>query len=123
MTKLINSEMKYTTDEQVTVVGTVYINGAPALLLRSIDGEPIAHATINMSDKIALPDMHVVIKDYAENEGVLQTLIEGGIVEDTGNEVQHGHVKSRICAIVDLDMIDEIMEDKERAVSDGRYDS
>ncbi len=115
MTKLINSEMKYTTDEQVTVVGTVYMNGAPALLLRSIDGEPIAHATINMSDKIALPDMHVIIKDYAENEGVLQTLIDGGIIEDTGKEIHHGHAISRICVIVDFDMIDEIMADKERA--------
>ena len=57
-----------------------YENGRAALqLLDHETGEPICKATTNIPC-IEVPDGHVLIKDYAENEGVLQALIEAGYI-------------------------------------------
>lgn len=57
-----------------------YSNGRLALTLT--DGTPIATLTVNLPDE-PLRDGFVFIKDYAENEGVLQMLLDAGIVELT----------------------------------------
>lgn len=115
MSKIIDSKMKYATDKQVIVVGTIYQDGSPALLIRDLDGQPLAKATIHISEYMdKRGDMDVIIKDYSENEGMLETLISEGIIEDTGDEVSTSFVKMRICVIVDFDIIDEIMADRKR---------
>lgn len=42
--------------------------------------EPIAKATINLPDYPLPSALHVAIKDYSKNEGMLDFLIESGIV-------------------------------------------
>lgn len=57
-----------------------YSNGSTAIQLIEEDTrEPIAHATINMRKGIINKD-EVVIKNYSENEGILDALIEGGVI-------------------------------------------
>ena len=62
-------------------------------LVDAADGEPVATATVNVegvSEK--LPDREVLIKDYSENEGMLEALARAGLVEDTGRRVRTGYV-------------------------------
>lgn len=57
-----------------------YNNGRTALELVSIkNGEPILMATVNLPDEIIASD-EVIIKNYSENEGVLNVLMLNGIV-------------------------------------------
>ena len=65
-----------------------YDNGRPALILvHADDRDPVAKATVNLPEEDLGTD-EVLVKDYAENEGMLQTLTEAGIVEPTGELVQ-----------------------------------
>ncbi|HMQ33718.1 MAG TPA: hypothetical protein PKD53_23500 [Chloroflexaceae bacterium] len=51
-----------------------------ALLLYDLnDGSPVAVATVHVPD-LPLAADEVVIKDYSENEGMLNTLVSAGIV-------------------------------------------
>ena len=68
--------------------------GATAIyLVDTADGEPVATATVNVegvSEK--LPASEVLIKDYSENEGMMDALIAAGLVRDTGRRVPTGYV-------------------------------
>jgi len=55
-----------------------YSNGNTRLQLWSEEEGPIATATIDLGEK--LPKDQAYIKDYSENDGMLDTLIESGIV-------------------------------------------
>jgi hypothetical protein len=58
-----------------------YSNGRRAILLvDDVPGAPVAKATINMPEA-TLEDDEVIIKDYAENEGMTAALVEAGVIE------------------------------------------
>jgi hypothetical protein len=77
-----------------------YSNGRMAIQLSDINDEsPIATATINVPE-LHLEDREVVIKDYSENEGLLDCLVENGVVIKTGRQVQLGFVTCDICYVV-----------------------
>lgn len=66
-----------------------YQNGRTAIeLVDAINGEPIAMATVNIPE-CALEEDEVIIKNYSENEGMLDALIGAGIIERT-NKVGTG---------------------------------
>jgi hypothetical protein len=50
-----------------------------AIALRDEDGFPFATASVNLID---LPQNQVAIKDWSENEGMVDALIEAGIIEE-----------------------------------------
>lgn len=115
MSVTIKSKMKYHKDD-IVVHGTIYHDQSPALILTTVDGEPLGKASINFTeqDGVNLSDMAVVIKDYSENEGVLQTLIEGGIIELNGTVIRLPHDWAHIANIVHFDIIDEVLAAKKR---------
>jgi hypothetical protein len=86
---------KLTAHEQtysVTVKLGKYDNGRTAIHLDDVnDGYPYATATVNI-DHVLLADDEVLIKDYSENEGILDFLIKNNIVTPTSNGVQSGFV-------------------------------
>ena len=86
---------KLTAHEQtysVTVKLDKYANGRTAIqILDAIDGQTYATATVNI-DHVLLADNEVLIKDYSENEGMLDFLIKNNIVTPTPNGVQSGFV-------------------------------
>jgi hypothetical protein len=84
--------------EQCSVVKTSYATGGVALQLRCEDGEPMCTATVNIQHVV--PDGHVLIKDWSENQGVLAALIEAGIVEDTGKTVTTGFVTANMVRLL-----------------------
>ena len=63
-------------DTDCTVMKHRYANGRVALSL--IDGEgPVATATVNLPDA-TLGKNEILVKDWAENRGLLQALVEAG---------------------------------------------
>jgi len=84
-------------DCNVTV--TKYLNGNTALELWDEEG-PVATATVNMGDK--LPKDQAYIKDYSENEGMLEALADAGIVKEVIGRKVSGFVIVPLCTL-DLD--------------------
>jgi hypothetical protein len=75
-----------------------YSNGRQAIELICENGEPMCMATVNVP-ALALAKDEVIIKNYSENEGILEVLISAGIVKETGETVKMGFVE---CPIVKL---------------------
>ena len=77
-----------------------YSNKRTAIVLRdSEDGSPIATATINLLD-IPLQEDEVIIKDYAENEGMYEALLEAGVIAPSTYSVQSGYVICPVCKLL-----------------------
>lgn len=72
-----------------------YNNSRFALQLYTKDGLPFATASVNVP-QVALADNEVIIKDYGENEGICQALVEAGVIELTGRAVKTGFVQMPI---------------------------
>ena len=77
-----------------------YANGRTALVLvDALDGSPIATASVNLPD-VELAEDEVCIKDYSENEGMLDALVREGIVSETVRHVPSGFVTIPICKLL-----------------------
>jgi hypothetical protein len=78
-----------------------YPNGRRAIrLVDSRDDEEYAVATVNVITA-SLPPGHVAIKDYSENVGILEALVEAGVVTDTGVKVSTGFVSVPVVALAE----------------------
>ena len=67
-----------------------YPNGRMALVLTdAANGEDVAVATVNVPD-VSLGPREVLIKNYSENEGMLDALEKAGWVKPTGDYVASG---------------------------------
>lgn len=77
--------------------GEHYSNGRKAIeLIDSEDGSPIARATVNLPNDI-LDDNHVFIKNYSENEGMEDALINAGIIKGSPvYQTNSGHVQVNV---------------------------
>ena len=71
---------------------------SPCLRLVDTQGMPVATATVNLPE-LQLPPDFVVIKNYAENEGILPALIAAQIVQPTGQIVPIGSCNGTICQL------------------------
>jgi len=60
------------------------------------DGSPVAVATLHMP-ALALAADEVIIKDYRENEGLLDTLVAAGLVSAPLRVVPSGYITLYIC--------------------------
>lgn len=65
-------------------------------LIDADDGEPVSTCTVNTDDDPSL----VLIKDYSENEGMLNFLIKQGIVKDTGKRITSGYAEIAVVTLV-----------------------
>jgi hypothetical protein len=76
-----------------------YRNGRTAIeLLDSQDHEPVMVATVNIDNALLHGD-EIIIKDYSENEGVLDFLVKNGITSRPKHWISSGWVT---CPVVDL---------------------
>lgn len=76
-------------NRQMTVVKQTYLHGGICLSIIDEDGEVYAIATVN-TDFPLLPDQ-LVIKNYSENEGILEALIEGKVVKPLHRKIPLGY--------------------------------
>jgi len=90
-------------NEFVNIERKAYGNGVLALLLLDDHGIPVAIPSVNISPESApIPDEgYTYIKLYAESEGMLESLIENGVVVDTGERVVLNKFGSQ-CALVEV---------------------
>jgi len=81
------------------VVRDQYSNGRHSLQLFDCDsGHPVGRATVNIPE-YPLGEREVIIKDYAENEGMLEALVGSGIVETSGQLVMVGFAAGHVCRL------------------------
>jgi hypothetical protein len=85
--------------EELTLQFCKYANGNNAITLADTQGEMYATASVNVPG-VELESNEVLIKNYSENEGILEMLEEAGYVERTGRYVQSGFVNIPICKII-----------------------
>lgn len=89
------------TKEQVRKVA-YQSNGRPALeIVDESEGfkETVAIATVNLPDE-PLESDEVFIKDWSENEGVLNDLIEMGVISEPISSVQTGFCVAYKCKLL-----------------------
>lgn len=58
-----------------------------------------AIATVNIPEMF-IPEGYVLIKDYAENHGILQDLIDGGLVGQPIDTVPCGYSQAHVCPLL-----------------------
>ena len=80
-------------NESVVIQKATYPNGSTALLLKSENGEPLGYATAVLEELPA--NGHVFIKDWNENDGVLDALQQAGIVGPVVRSVPAGFVAAQ----------------------------
>lgn len=77
-----------------------YQNGQIAIrLLDLMDGMPYATATVCVEDDL-LKEGEVAIKDYSENSGILESLMEADVIEPPHAFIQAEFVKIPICKLI-----------------------
>ena len=75
-----------------------YQNKRTAIQIQYND-QPLMKATVNIPVADLEPN-EVVIKNYAENEGIMQALIDAEVIEDTGKFIYAGYSIANICKLL-----------------------
>ena len=70
--------VKFMGEELIPIIGQ-YVNGQTAIRLVDQDGHPFMTASV--AHDVNIDDDCVIIKNYSENEGILEALIEAEIIE------------------------------------------
>ena len=88
-------------DWNCNLLKSYYINGnrVALYLVAGEDGEPVSTCTVNLPDE-PLDEGEVFIKDYSENEGMVEFLEKEGVVKPTGRMVQSGYVLIPVCKLL-----------------------
>jgi hypothetical protein len=77
-----------------------YVNGRVALLLYEKEsGEPYTSLSVNLPDVKMAAD-EVAVKDWSENYGILDQMVEQGVVSKPLRYSWSGYVKIPICKIL-----------------------
>ena len=83
-------------------------NNLALLFRREEDDESDYYGVISVNTALKLPNNMAAIKDYSENEGILKSLIEQGIVEKTTSYISSGYVEIPVVKIKHQELLDEI---------------
>ena len=84
---LLPHRVRFLDSDCLVLVERYEVGGRTCLeLIIASDGELMTTATVNMPEE-ALGPGEVIIKDYSENEGIMQALADAGVLEDTGRSV------------------------------------
>ena len=76
-----------------------YGNGQTRLdLIDSKDGLP--YATTTVASGVSVSDDEVIIKNYSENEGILDSLIKAGVVSHPLYYIPSGFVNLSVCKLL-----------------------
>lgn len=82
------------------LVITKYLNNRPAIFIESVEGAKMGVLSVNLPEE-SLEQDEIFIKDWSENEGLLDSLVQSGILIDTGKRHPVGFVEAAICKLVD----------------------
>lgn len=76
-----------------------YDRGGLRIQLVDADGNPFAVASVAVAGVELEPD-EIIVKDYSENEGMLEFLVENNIVEETDQLVIVGRATCKIAKVL-----------------------
>lgn len=95
---IILKHSRYCAGDKVDVYQSAYMdNGAPALFATEAGTqEPHSTFTVNVPEFFPM-EGEVLIKDYSENEGILQDLVDAGIVKESHGTYATGFVQMKRC--------------------------
>ncbi len=85
-------------DYEGNLVPRKYPNGRLAIEFVDDDGGCITVCSINLPNE-DLDEGQIFIKDWSENEGMLEALLEAGVVIFTGERVPSGYVQAPKCRL------------------------
>lgn len=102
MTATIKIDAKYVQEDSARLIFGRYQDGSIAMLLESAGtGERLCTATVCLTAYGEKPrDGNVFIKDYSENEGVLNALQKAGVVGDVIRSVPAGYATVYECKLL-----------------------
>lgn len=93
----VSLNAKYIIGEFVVVKTTYPVDKSTCLLLRN--GDDVIKATVCIPEN-SPPAGFVLIKNWSENEGLLQELVNAKVVEDTRITVPTGFVEANLCKLL-----------------------
>lgn len=76
-----------------------YKDGSYALSIFDDYGEPLINVTKHVPG-YKLQENQILVKNYSENEGILECLIEQEIIKNTGIVVPTGFVQLHVCDLL-----------------------
>jgi len=91
-------ETKYLPKQDYTIKKDTYRTGGMALLI--MDGYTEAMRVSVNIEGFRCPEGHIVVKDYSENEGILDALIAAGVLCRTDTSVRSGFVNCEVCKVL-----------------------
>jgi len=100
MPMTITNTSKYGGGETCCLMFAYYGNGQTAIQLMDQTGMPYGRATVALDNEVIGHD-EVLIKDYSENEGMYQCLVEQGIVRPHAKVVAAGHAVVYRCELTE----------------------
>lgn len=78
-----------------------YGNGQTAIqLIDTSDGGIVAVASVSIDTNPKIKDDQVIIKNWSENEGVLDMLIDSGIISSPIDTIPTGFVEGHLCNLL-----------------------
>ena len=92
--------------EELTPIISQYVNGQNAIRLVDQDSHPFMTASV--AHDVNIPDDCVIIKNYSENEGIMEALIEAGIIENPFCEIPTGFVTLYVAVLITDDIDPDI---------------
>lgn len=69
-----------------------------ALTMELLDGDPYTTCSINIEHKLKDEDL-ICIKDYSENQGILNFLLENNVVTEVLGTIGSGYVDIPVCRL------------------------
>ncbi len=89
--------------EEVQLSPGHYENGRKSLtLIDPMNFIPHSKATVNVDEnEYPVKAEELLIKDYSENVGMLKSLVDADIIEDTGRTVPTGFVTVHVCTLTE----------------------
>lgn len=90
---------KYIDEEVVVKKSTYEENGRLCLRLQSTDGEALMTVSSNLGE-FEIANDSIFVKTYSENEGVMEALIEAGVLTEPKGSVSSGFCDFPICRVL-----------------------
>ena len=98
MAKTVRITTRYVNEDmRLTQIG-MYQDESPAYALYDKNGEEYATATVCIPGATP-PSGHVLIKNWSENEGILESLVSAGILQVV-DSVPAGFVSAQLCKLL-----------------------
>lgn len=88
-----------------------YMNNRTCISLEDEQKGPVINITINIPD-VKIPEGAVAIKNYSENEGILEWLEENGFIKEIIGSIPYNWVSIPI-VILDMDKISKLTKEEE----------